>query len=136
MGTGSMTCMDLGEVLSEIQITPDFFNYLLSFKEFHDLLTDLDVSEEDQLDLFDTLDFDGGGTIDLEELIVGICKLRGDARRSDIVGVGLIARSMQMSMSRFEENTLGLLRSQEQMLCGLHLQGGMRRPNELSAPLS
>merc|ERR1712228_515227 len=49
----------------------------------------------DQLDLFETLDVDGGGTIDLEELIIGISKLRGEARRSDVVGVKLIARSIQ-----------------------------------------
>merc|ERR1712176_1083308 len=88
--------------LSDIQITTEFFDELRSFKEFRTLLAELDVSDEDQLDLFSTLDVDGGGTIDLEELVVGICKLRGDARRSDIVGVSLIARSIQMAMARFE----------------------------------
>lgn len=64
------------------------------------MLEDLDVSDEDQVDLFDTLDVDGGGTIDLDEMIVGISKLRGDARRSDIVGVSLVVRSIQSDLKR------------------------------------
>merc|ERR1712003_439024 len=115
---------DVNEMLNQIQIIPDFFNHLRSFKEFQDLLTDLDVSDEDQLDLFDTLDVDGGGTIDLEELIVGICKLRGDARRSDIVGVSLIARSIQMAMARFEETALDVLNDQSKTMKAL--QSGLR----------
>lgn len=43
------------------------------------------------------------GTIDLEEMIVGIAKLRGEARRSDIVGVGLVARSIQADIRRLED---------------------------------
>merc|ERR1719157_532532 len=95
--------------MTMVQITPDFFDHLRSFTEFQELLSDLDIADEDQLDLFETLDVDGGGTIDLEELIVGIWKLRGDARRSDIVGVSLMTRSMQLAMTRFEETTLDVL---------------------------
>merc|ERR1719410_3185517 len=106
--------VNVGDVqdLQAIQISPSFFDHLRSFKEFQDLLNDLDVSDEDQLDLFETLDVDGGGTIDLEELIVGICKLRGDARRSDIVGVSLMTRSMQLAMSRFEVSVMDRLKWQ------------------------
>merc|ERR1712018_1081880 len=99
-----------------LRMSPSFFDKLLSMSEFKDILKSLDVAYEDQLDLFETLDVDGGGTIDLEELIVGICKLRGDARRSDIVGVSLIARSLQMAMLRFEERTLAQLRDQSKRL--------------------
>jgi len=115
----SMNSDDVAEVLQDIQITPELFDHLRSYREFQDLLTDLDVSDEDQLDLFETLDVDGGGTIDLEELIVGICKLRGDARRSDIVGVSLIARSLQGAVTRFEESAMELLRNQSDTLHSL-----------------
>ena len=64
---------------------------------------DLDIPEHEQVDLFDTLDADGGGTIELDEFVVGISKLRGDARRSDIVQVGLIARNIQLCLTRMEE---------------------------------
>merc|ERR1712032_644215 len=88
--------------LSQIQITPSFFDQLRSFKEFQDILRDLDIADEDQLDLFETLDVDGGGTIDLEEFVVGLSRLRGDPRRSDIVSVNLIVRSIQMALNKIE----------------------------------
>lgn len=72
------------------------------------VLEDLDISDEDQVDLFDTLDVDGGGTIDLNEMIVGISKLRGDARRSDIVGVGLVVRSIQVDLKRLTKSVASL----------------------------
>merc|ERR1712151_160698 len=97
--------------VSQIELTPEFFEELRKYTEFQDILRDLDVSDEDQLDLFDTLDVDGGGTIDLEELITGIAKLRGDARRSDIVGIGLIVRAVQLNMLDFETSTMKLLDS-------------------------
>jgi len=86
--------------VSAIEITPDFFEFLRTFREFQDLLNDLDIADEDQFDLFHTLDVDGSGAIDLEELVVGICKLRGPARRSDIIGVDLVARATQRSVEK------------------------------------
>mmetsp|Transcript_5820 Transcript_5820/g.16845 ORF Transcript_5820/g.16845 Transcript_5820/m.16845 type:complete len:206 (+) Transcript_5820:2-619(+) len=85
-----------------LQITPEFFKTLCSFWEFKHIMEELDISEEDQVGLFDTLDIDGSGTLDLQELIVGIAKLRGEARRSDIVEVGLVARSLQAHVRRLE----------------------------------
>lgn len=92
--SGPMDDQDVDEA-SELQITPELFTFLRTFDELKRLLHALDVTDEDQVDLFDTLDVDGGGMIDLEELIVGISKLRGDARRSDIVGVSLVVRCIQ-----------------------------------------
>merc|ERR1712113_971833 len=115
---GSQTlrrAMTLHEV-SLIELTPEFFEDLRKFNEFQEILRDLDIADEDQLDLFDTLDVDGGGTIDLEELITGIAKLRGGARRSDIVGVGLVVRSLQLAMNDFEDAAMRLLHSQSRQL--------------------
>lgn len=78
-----------------MDITPALFDKLRRHQKFRDILCDLDISDEDQLDLFDTLDVDGNGSIDLEEFVGGISKLRGDARRSDIVSVSLIVKSMR-----------------------------------------
>merc|ERR1712083_1072265 len=101
----------MGSQVSQLNITPELFDKLRTYSEFQEILRDLDISDEVQLDLFDTLDVDGGGTIDLEELITGIAKLRGDARRSDIVGDGLIVRAVQMNMNDFESTTMHLLNS-------------------------
>merc|ERR1719422_2507148 len=106
-------------MLHTIRITPDWFNHLRSFKEFQELLCDLDIADEDQLDLFDTLDVDGSGVVDLEELVVGIRKLRGDARRSDIVGVGLVVRNIQTALMHFEEGMVRLMEEQKQLLTNM-----------------
>jgi len=100
---------------SGLHITPEFFTFLRTFREFKRLLEDLDIADEDQVDLFDTLDVDGGGTIDLEELVVGISKLRGDARRSDIVGVSLVVRSIQADISGLKESLDGVLEACDAM---------------------
>merc|ERR1712083_134016 len=99
----------MGSQVSSIELTPEFFDELRTYSEFQEILRDLDIADEDQLDLFDTLDVDGGGTIDLEELITGIAKLRGDARRSDIVGVGLIVRSVQLAVNDFQVTSTSML---------------------------
>merc|ERR1719203_892062 len=87
----------------EIQITPALFERLLKRKRFQEILKDLEIAEMEQVDLFETLDVDGGGTLDLEELVQGIAKLRGDARRSDVVSVGLMVRAMMESFTMFQE---------------------------------
>merc|ERR1719401_3314730 len=82
-----------------IDITPELFDQLRHNDAFADILKDLDVSEEDSQHLFDTLDADVSGSIDIEELLVGIEKLRGDARRSDIVSVNLKINNMVSQFS-------------------------------------
>jgi len=90
--------------LKTISLTPELFESLRVRSEFREILRDLDIADEEQLDLFDTLDVDGGGTIDLEELVQGIWKLRGDARRSDIVSVGLILRNLQVAVQNLQNS--------------------------------
>jgi len=104
------------EQASKLELTPEIFHDLLQHEEFQQILRDLDVEDEEQHDLFDTLDVDGGGTLDLEELISGIAKLRGEARRSDIIGIGLRVRSTQDELQAFMENTSEQLRSQSENL--------------------
>mmetsp|Transcript_56803 Transcript_56803/g.178402 ORF Transcript_56803/g.178402 Transcript_56803/m.178402 type:complete len:743 (-) Transcript_56803:104-2332(-) len=90
------------EEANKIKMTQEFFEGLCQDKNFTDLLRDLDVSEEDQLDLFETLDVEGRGTIDLMNLIIGIGKLRGEARKADIISVGLLVRSIQLKLSQLD----------------------------------
>jgi len=98
-----MTETDVQEA-SRLQITPEVFAQLCSIREFRTTLEELDINDETHMDLFETLDIDGGGTIDLEEMVAGLTKLRGDARRSDIVSVGLIVRSIQADLKRLRSS--------------------------------
>merc|ERR1711972_20169 len=60
-------------------------------------------------DLFQTLDVDGSGTLDLEKLIGGLWRLR--ARRSDALGTSLAVQSLQLAVATFEDTAMELLRS-------------------------
>lgn len=96
---------DLDEML-QMEITQDFWEEMCNNFQFQDFLRDLDIADEDRQDLFNILDVDGGGTIDLEELVTGIGLLRGDPRRSDILQLNILVRTtMQTCKDFFEEMT-------------------------------
>jgi len=107
------------EEIQSLELSNEEFNDLCKHKEFKELLSALDVAEEDHLDLFDTLDVDGGGSLDLGEIVSGIYKLRGDARKSDIVAVILIARHLNRSLASFMDETGSVLAGQRQQLLSL-----------------
>merc|ERR1712241_729332 len=85
----------------------DVFEETMMDPEAPKLLEDLDVAEEDRIGLFDVLDADGGGTLQLLEIIRGVLKLRGEPRRSDVVQVGLMLRSLQDSLSQLHQQLAG-----------------------------
>jgi len=80
---------------SKLEITPEFFEELLKNADVMEILRDLDISDEDSMTLFETLDVDGSGVIDVEELFDGISKLRGDARRSDVIRIMFMLQRLQ-----------------------------------------
>merc|ERR1712039_706528 len=98
---------------TSIQITPDLFAELRQEPNFNEILRDLDVDEEDQFNLFETLDLDGNGFLDLSELFEGITKLRGDARRSDVISIQLMIRGLQLENRDFFRHLYLMLESQE-----------------------
>mmetsp|Transcript_57792 Transcript_57792/g.137595 ORF Transcript_57792/g.137595 Transcript_57792/m.137595 type:complete len:818 (-) Transcript_57792:192-2645(-) len=83
---------------ADIVITPALLTGLFQQEDFCRLLRELDIADEDMIDLFETLDVNANGEIDAKELIVGLARLRGEFRRSDIIGVSLVLRSMQEFM--------------------------------------
>mmetsp|Transcript_120049 Transcript_120049/g.299450 ORF Transcript_120049/g.299450 Transcript_120049/m.299450 type:complete len:587 (+) Transcript_120049:82-1842(+) len=95
-----LTLSELVRLAAPMEISPTLFEKLRQTSRVKEILSDLDVAPDDQANLFEALDFDGSGTIDVEELCEGIAKLRGDARRSDIVAVNLQIRDLQFSLHR------------------------------------
>merc|ERR1712232_234061 len=90
----------MGEDFEELRCDPRFAS----------VLRDLDISDDDQFFLFETLDADGSGTIDLTELLDGIARLRGEARRSDIVALNLTLNSVQHELKQHISETINALR--------------------------
>lgn len=90
------------EQANRLCLTQDFFDDLILQPSFVDLLRDLDISDDDQMDLFETLDVEGLGKIDLNDFVIGIGKLRGEARKADVIGVALMLRSLQHKLLHLE----------------------------------
>jgi hypothetical protein len=109
---GGTTEVNVSELVSG-EITLEFFQDLCQNPRFRDILCELDVADEDQMDLFDTLDVDGGGTLDIEELVTGIGKLRGDSRRADVISVGLTVRALQASFQHFQSRWIETMEAQQ-----------------------
>merc|ERR1711963_534075 len=99
-----------------MEISAEMFAIINADPRFCDILRELDIAEEDMFNLFETLDADGSGTIDLEELTDGIAKLRGGARRSDIIAVNFLLRSVQLEHSEFFRRILQALQANEREL--------------------
>merc|ERR1711920_1120115 len=59
-------------------------------------LNNLDIDPGDHEFLADILDPDNSGEITIPELLDGIRRLRGEPRRSDIISVDLMIRSLQV----------------------------------------
>mmetsp|Transcript_88264 Transcript_88264/g.248513 ORF Transcript_88264/g.248513 Transcript_88264/m.248513 type:complete len:685 (-) Transcript_88264:94-2148(-) len=87
---------ELASVLKEMQpgldncsdllfMTREEFNIAIRQKGVKRLLEELDIDEKDQINLFDALDADRNRRLEIDELIHGVLKLGGEARKVDAV---------------------------------------------------
>jgi hypothetical protein len=76
-------------------------------------LDDLDIDPNDHKRLSDILDPDHSGTIGVLELVEGLRRLRGEPRRSDVVTVDLMVRTMQERVEEVVERLVELKYIQE-----------------------
>eukprot|EP00928_Gymnodinium_smaydae_P030404 TRINITY_DN22628_c0_g6_i1.p1 TRINITY_DN22628_c0_g6~~TRINITY_DN22628_c0_g6_i1.p1 ORF type:complete len:658 (-),score=83.22 TRINITY_DN22628_c0_g6_i1:129-2066(-) len=107
---------ELVTVACDLEITHDLFRYLSTDARFSELLSELDISTEDQLDLFDTFDVDGSQSLDLVELLQGVKKLRGDPHRSDVIGVSLLVRGLMDTVDITQQSVDSIYQRQEAMM--------------------
>eukprot|EP00928_Gymnodinium_smaydae_P032047 TRINITY_DN23324_c0_g1_i1.p1 TRINITY_DN23324_c0_g1~~TRINITY_DN23324_c0_g1_i1.p1 ORF type:complete len:566 (+),score=93.12 TRINITY_DN23324_c0_g1_i1:69-1766(+) len=91
---------DALELIYALDVPGSRIDELVKDPEAIAALGDLDIDPEDHDYLSDFLDPDNGGTIRVIELIEGIRRLRGDPRRSDIVTVDLMVRSIQRNVAQ------------------------------------
>jgi len=78
----------------DMTISKDLFLLVIQHKEVQALLDELDIPH-DRASLFDVLDADGSGDLEVTELVHGFLKVRGDARKSDVVAGLLSIRAVQ-----------------------------------------
>jgi len=94
------------ETLDSMRITQAMFDIIIHEQSIQELLDDLDIQPEDRVNLFEILDAYGSGSLALEELIVGIIKLRGESRRSDVIAINLQVRELQVAVHTLEARIL------------------------------
>jgi len=85
----------------ELLISRELFLLVLKDPEVQVYLDSLDISP-DRTHLFDILDADGSGDIEAAELIRGLLRIRGEAKKSDVVANLLAVRAAQDMLRRME----------------------------------
>merc|ERR1712039_751013 len=73
----------------ELVITRDVFNTWLKDPDFEAMLEEADIETSTKFELFDVLDVDMGGELEIDELIGGLMSLRGPISKSDMMAVRL-----------------------------------------------
>jgi len=86
------------ESLNALRVSNAVIDSVIESEVGRNSLLDLDICQADHPYLTDILDSDNCGSIQVNEFIDGIRRLRGDPRRSDIVCVDLMVRAIQKSM--------------------------------------
>jgi len=85
------------------RITHEVFNRVMLDPEVQSMMDDLEISVSNRSKLFDVLDSDASGALDISELVEGLMKLRGPADKGDIVSAVLNIRTLQRSSKVFEK---------------------------------
>jgi hypothetical protein len=113
--------VDLNEVYS-MEFNHSEFLEICQNAGFCELLDELDIAKEDHPVLFDVLDVDRGGTLDVNELINGISKLRGDVRKSDLVTIIVGVRHLGHLLRNFKAEARDVFEQQGVALAQLDVQ--------------
>lgn len=85
----------------DLKITRQVFLVALQDPSVHHHMDQLDLPP-DRLNMFDILDADGSGSLEVRELITGLLRVRGEARKSDAVAALLAIRAVQDMIRQLE----------------------------------
>jgi len=90
--------------LFELIISKDLFLLVIQDPSVQSIMDSLEIPP-DRAELFDVLDADASGGLHIQELVMGMLRVRGDARRSDAVATLLTVRSLQSQCSALADKT-------------------------------
>ena len=114
--------------MDKIAITKELFLLIIQDRAVQKLMDDLDLPP-DRANLFEIIDGDGSGTLQITELLQGLLKIRGEINKSDAVATLLATRSVQQMITELKEEShekLDSLRSE--ILSGLAFARRNSRP--------
>jgi len=90
----------------DIIVTRQMFKEALEDHDMNVLMDNIGLEEHNRMDLFDAMDADGDGSLDLLELMKGLIRMRGDVKKSDIITSRLVVRSLQKDFGDFKRKWL------------------------------
>lgn len=79
---------------------------VISDPDVQKLVEDLGIAYVDFSGLYEILDADGNGKVDAKEIVRGILKVRGEARRGDVIAIQLALRAVQCRLRSYEQQVI------------------------------
>jgi len=79
---------------------------VISDPDVQKLVEDLGIAYVDFSGLYEILDADGNGKVDAKEIVRGILKVRGEARRGDVIAIQLALRAVQSRLRSYEQQVI------------------------------
>lgn len=91
------------QIQENIAITKELFLLVIQDRSVQALMDDLELPR-DRANLFEIIDADGSGTLQVVELVQGLLKIRGEVSKSDTVASYLATKSLQETLNFFKED--------------------------------
>jgi len=103
-----------------LTINRDNFDAIMNEEEIRSRMEDLEISVTGSAKLFDILDSDGSGAVDVVELTEGLMSMRGPADKGDIISGSLLVRSTQKMVKDMQDEMTICIQNQNRQLELLH----------------
>jgi len=109
------------EVANEISVSKELFLLMVQDRSVQNLMDDLELPP-DRATLFDSIDADGSGTLQLGELVQGLLKIRGELNKSDTVAALLATKALQNVVVEMRSKVDELSKSMQSIKMEVHRQ--------------
>lgn len=118
------------DVLESIAITKELFLMVIQDRRVQGLMDELELPP-DRANLFEIIDADGSGTLQLSELVHGLLKIRGEISKSDVVAGLLATKAVQEKVEEVLQENARNVDELKFELQGLQLamRSGSREPS-------